>query len=260
MSYLSYDEKKEIKEKIKELKKLDLKEKQMDQESIERILEEIYDFRNHGKEDKSEIEKRNKNYPYIPFSRKLFTEMILVLQRKYHKKSFVDVGCGIGDKVILAELFGDFDSVTGIELNTTTYYVAKYFCLVGEFPFQEFEDYFKPRERLKKGQKFHPLEAKVKREIINIDAFKYDFSKHDFIYMYSPISDNSVLEKLYIKILKEIPKGGILLEVLHPHRIVDIIEQKFKNVKLTNYLNFKYSNLFIIKRTEKGYSLHDITF
>ncbi|PNX51833.1 MAG: hypothetical protein BV456_01775 [Thermoplasmata archaeon M8B2D] len=255
--YLSYDDKKEIKDEIGKIKNYDFKSREPGFNSItERILNTIFSHKNHGKEDKSDYEKENGNYPYVPFNRGMFTQIIVFLQKKYHKKSFIDVGCGIGDKVILAEIFGDFKSVTGIELNTTTYHVAKYFIDTGLLPFQRNEDYFK-KEMLHGHEIF--TTAEIKREILNINAFDYDFSQHDFIYMYSPISDNKILKKLYLKILKEMPIGGILLEVLGPEIIVNVIKKEFKNLSLKN--NSKYDSHFvnvIIERTETGFNINDV--
>lgn len=180
-------------------------------EIVDRILRSVYDYKLHGLEEKSEQEKGH--YPYVPFSREYFIELIIENQNLYNKKSFIDIGCGIGDKVILAEIFGNFDSVTGIELNLTTYQVAKYFCLIGQLQFQAFSDYFKEERGYR---------PKIKREILNVNAFDYNFSQHDFIYMYSPIHNSDLLGELYKKVLLEIPIGGIILEVLHTQHLVNV--------------------------------------
>jgi hypothetical protein len=209
-----------LREEIKKLKSdvNSVNENGYRQLSVSReILKEIYNYRTHGMEEKSEVEKGN--YKYIPFNYETFVEMILVLQKKFHKKSFIDIGCGIGDKVILAEIFGDFEKVTGIELNETTYHVAKYFCLIGQLPFQNFDDYFK-KFHLEKGK----LTAKTEREILHENAFDHNFSEYDFIYMYSPIQDGKLLRKLYEKVLLEMPIGGIILEVLTSWLLIEVLE------------------------------------
>jgi hypothetical protein len=60
-------------------------------------------------EEKSEEEKEIAAYEYIPYSRTGFVKLVKVVKNKFKPKHFIDIGCGIGDKVLLAYLFGDFD-------------------------------------------------------------------------------------------------------------------------------------------------------
>jgi hypothetical protein len=168
------------------------------------FLAGVYDYRRHGKEEKSKKEMENGYYKYIPYSRDSFINLVVDIQKKNKAKRFIDVGSGIGDKVILAYIFGNFDKVSGVELNETTYHVSKYFLEGGMLPFEKRKDYFKDKKE---------LEPKTKINLLNVDAFDYDFSNDDFIYMYVPISTSSIMHKLHLKILKEMPIKGIIVDV-----------------------------------------------
>jgi len=139
-------------------------------------------------------------YPYIPFSVEGFVAAIdraMWMSGEYGRHrdfqyphpvrgnvSFIDVGCGVGDKLALAKLVMGFNDVTGIECVHQTAAVAK--------------------KRLGKHQ----------IAVLEMDAFEYDFSPHNLIYMYHPIADNCLYAQLYAHIAKTIKPGAMILEVM----------------------------------------------
>lgn len=232
-----YDELDNKREKIKEIiSEVRSGKKQIHHDSIEKILTTVFDYRVKGNEIKSKVELKGKYFKYIPYSREHFADLIIRIQKKHKCKNFIDVGCGIGDKVILAYLFGGFDRVTGIEYNETTYHVAKYFILDGMFTFENFTSYYKPIKGNKLPKNSWDVDdtkiaPKTKKEIIQGDAFNYDFSGHDFIYLYVPIGDYEIMQKLHDKIVLEMPIGGIIIDVGAMTSVKKAVE-KIKNVKI----------------------------
>ena len=228
-----------IRERITQIKN---KKEEVSNYAISRILNSVYDYRIKGGEDKSKHEKENGYYEYIPFSRKRFIRILIDLQKEHNCKNFIDVGSGIGDKVILAELFGNFERVTGIELNTTTYHVAKYFLEKGMLNFQKNSDYFKDTKKLIK---------KTDRILINMDAFDYNFSEDDFIYLYVPIHDEKIMSELHKKIVLEMPIGGIIIDVglmIGLEKVIERLDKvriyKEKKVYAVNYFKKISENSF----------------
>lgn len=138
-------------------------------------------------EIKSEKEREGKCFPYIPYEPRAFLEIINRLAHSYDRKKldFIDVGSGIGDKVLLAQLLG-FKTATGVEINEHTSQLAKHFLNVRE-------------------------ENNI--TLINKDAFDLDFSNYNFIYMYRPIQCEKLLAKLHKKVLDEMPVGGTFIDV-----------------------------------------------
>lgn len=204
---------------------------------MDSVLKSVFNYRSRGCEEKSEEETENGHYVYVPWDRNSFTYLVKEIQKKFKLKFFIDVGCGIGDKVILAYFFGNFEKVTGIELNETTYHVAKYFVTKGMFDFERYEEYYKVKKDFKGWEFPKERRVKIKREILNVNAFDHNFSEYDFIYMYVPIRDSKVMEKLYHKIFKEMPIGGIMIDVSgFPisalNKLPDI---KIKNKKRNSY-------------------------
>ena len=126
--------------------------------------------------EKSEI--RSKYYfHYIPYNLESFYRILEFFKQNYPQfNNFIDVGCGIGDKLLIAKNLFNYN-VTGIEYSSYTYKIA-----------QEVGD-------------------KYDFNVVNIDAFDFDFSPFNLIYMYSPIRDNELMNKLHDKVLCELNKG-----------------------------------------------------
>lgn len=96
---------------------------------------------------------------------------------------FVDIGCGIGDKLMLMhEVIKGIPNLTGIEYNLST---AR-----------------KAREVLKD-----------KAKIIRKDAFKLTYEGYDLLYMYCPIMNVNKMADLYTHIASTMHVGAWLVEV-----------------------------------------------
>lgn len=106
-----------------------------------------------------------KLYHYIPETG--YQNILNVLNKYGKKRSFLDVGCGIGDKLYLADvLYGQCKSVTGIEINETYVHIANYLKVLNN------------------------LDYTVK----HADALEYDYSDYSFIYMFHPIQNKSLMK------------------------------------------------------------------
>lgn len=143
-------------------------------------------------ETKDEYEKKSHNYPYIPYDPTHFVKIINFV--KGNTEHFIDLGCGIGDKLILAKRFCDFKYVSGIEYNNHTFELAKHFISIesrqGIYGFN-----------------------KIEYNLIHDDFFNQNFSEYDFIYMYVPIADKPLMLNLAKKIIREMPIGGRAIDV-----------------------------------------------
>jgi protein-L-isoaspartate O-methyltransferase len=135
-----------------------------------------------------ETRTNNGHYHYIALSNHAFvTNFLRSIYEIYgHRESFIDVGCGIGDKTLLAWLSGLFDKCYGIEYSQLTYEIA-----------------FKSFERLG-----------LYDRIISGDAFEHNFEPYDTIYFYCPISDTEGMHKLYKHIFGQIKRGSVMKEML----------------------------------------------
>ena len=140
---------------------------------------------------RSRSNKQNEegHYCYVPLDTKKFVSRFLrPLYEKYgERKSLIDVGCGIGDKLLLAWLSGLFEKITGIEYERLTAGVACY----------SFINLHSPRIR-----------------IIHGDAFEHNYENYDTLYFYCPIGNPKVMGELYIKIFDTIKCGSIMMEML----------------------------------------------
>lgn len=143
-----------------------------------------------GSEGKSKFDSySNDQFPYIP---SYFTELFSKGSRHIHPEflkgtEFIDIGCGIGDKVILFHLLSGMNS-TGVEYDFYTYRIA---CTVA--------NYF-------------PTKAQYKLRFIHEDAFKMSYEKYDRIYTYRPLKNTERLKEFYRHILSSIKPGTIWLE------------------------------------------------
>ena len=138
-------------------------------------------------------------FRYVPSNRDRFVRY--TLDAFSDKKNFIDVGAGYADKVALAYEYGDFDFVNGIEMNHYTYSVSLF--LLDNF---YGEDVLKSHDRHVSQWEHHKI------MLTRGNAFDYDFSEHDAVYMYMPIHDREILERLHVHVLNTMPKGGVLYE------------------------------------------------
>lgn len=125
------------------------------------------------------------HFPYIPYYIEEFLKRMrramLHVQGEPH---FIDVGCGIGDKLFLARELLGIQKVSGIEYNSQTFATAQ--------------------------QKFGGLCT----TLINGDAFDLDFSPYNLIYMYCPIERSPRMSNLFLHIARTAPVGAVIAEML----------------------------------------------
>ncbi len=136
----------------------------------------------------NKVREDDGHYHYIALGNGAFVDNFLrPIHKIYgHRKSFIDVGCGIGDKILLAWLSGLFDECYGIEYSKLTYEIA--YKIFGKL-------------RLYDG-------------VIYGNAFGYNFEPYDTIYSYCPISDGETMHRLYVHIFGQIKRGAIMKEML----------------------------------------------
>jgi hypothetical protein len=143
------------------------------------------------------------HYPYIPLDYGMFFRLLGCLEKV---GKFIDVGCGIGDKVLTANLvFGA--EAEGIEYTPQTYYIGKYYLdKLGKYPVTHWDS--KPPET----------------KLIFGDAFDHDFKKYDTIYLYHPICDEQLMHKLYLHIFKTMKNGAVMIEAMTGQSLQDAVE------------------------------------
>ena len=185
--------------------------------------------KNNGKDKK---QKDERHYPYIAYNTdKFIQDVLLSTYEKFgRRKSFVDVGCGIGDKVFLAWLSGIFDECIGIEYEGFTSSIAMGIA-------QEGLSKFRPHLSIENGhicsEKFRKSEEiPIDFGIINADAFDISYRNFDTIYLYHPIADEDLMEKLYEHIFNTMHSKAILLEMMQDNglqrAVGNINEERFK--------------------------------
>lgn len=115
-------------------------------------------------------------FKYVPSDARILHEKLSGIEQG---KTFLDVGCGIGDKCLIAEkVFGL--KVTGIEIDTNLIEIAKTFI----------------------------------DDVIEINAFDFnDYNKFDIIYMYQPYRDAEKQKQLSDLIKSKKKQSAIFIEV-----------------------------------------------
>lgn len=156
-------------------------------------------------------------YPYIPFSPTKFYKKIKNLAVNYKIKSFLDVGAGYGDKVLIAKEI--IEKADGIE------YVKEYVKVAKSFGI----------------------------DLIHADAFEFqNYKDYDLLYMFHPIHSEELYAKLVTHLLEEMKAGGYLLEVYDPHReFIDIVKRNKDKFNL-RIISSSYNNGTLIKKKIKG--------
>jgi hypothetical protein len=175
--------------------------------------------RSNSSEKKNSFEGKEGHFSYIPYSKEGFVSKIRAINRTFPgNKSFIDVGCGIGEKLLFAHVFGKFDSVTGIEYNKHTFELFAYFFSKHFYLDSTIKSYTANRNRtIKIIENDKKLESLVKKtvvcKIIKGDAKKLNYSKYDTIYLYKPISDSESMWEVYRRIVKTAPIGAVITDV-----------------------------------------------
>ena len=142
-------------------------------------------------ETKDTREKEGHYYSYIPYDELNFVDVVLLPAltlftadgKNDHKPRFIDVGSGIGDKVLLAHLLGF--KASGVEYNQDTYSLSKYF-----------------------------LRDWDHIDLYRGDALEFGFTDYDVIYMYCPIADSTLMTKLHFRVMDQMPVGSVMIETL----------------------------------------------
>ncbi len=145
---------------------------------------------------KDKLATEQGQYTYIPPPMYSFDNILKYIETKYGKrKYFFDVGCGIGDKALLAYISGLFEQVGGIEYDETSFNVANY-----------------KTSRLinYKHRMNYPQSNKTVSKFILGDAFTHNFSTYDTIYLYCPIKTHEGMSKLLSHIYDTMKKDSII--------------------------------------------------
>ena len=196
-------------------------------------LDYIFDFLfrvNYFKISEEKAADEDGFFPYIPYDPISFSRL-LAKTKKYHKKNFIDIGHGTGQKILLAGLYGDFDSISGIEYNKLTYRISQTILL------HIFNGYLN-------NNQYNPKLSLQER-----NALYHDYSKYDYIYMYKPMSDEKLMHELYKQVLSTAPIGALIVNVLDFISVFDLTEFKFK---MTKEFRNEYSYAFILIKTGKN--------
>lgn len=188
------------------------------------------DFRNMSEEGNAEIGY----YPYIAYSREDFARKLEIIMEKAGPiNRFLDVGGGIADKALIAYLSGIPYSIS-IEFCEKLCEKARRSLPFGKITYinEGVNSYnYKKLAELNKNGVFpgdKDLKKKINKRLIvyNTDAFDYDFSYEQLVYLYVPISNHTKMKQLWIKIWNEIPKGAIILEVGEFRNMVETLRRE----------------------------------
>ncbi len=127
--------------------------------------------------------------------------------------NFIDVGCGLGDKVFFMSIISDM-KCHGIEMDYMSAHLASYLNDCSEHP------------------------------IFCDNALNHDFSDYDRIYTYQPINPCTQegcedLYKLYKHIFDTMPINGMWLEMLFNYPLNKLIEENKDKIEKVSYNMFK---------------------
>lgn len=169
--------------------------------ALELLYRKVYgrssiQLRHLGGERKDSVAKDQHHYPYIAFSPLFFADRVEWLLNKYphlRKTKFIDIGCGIGDKVLIAKVLFDLDAY-GVEYTPFSHSVGTW-CLHHEY---------------------------MDNRLILGNAFDMDYGDYGFIYTYSPMVSASAMYSLYEHVVKTVPARTVWLEVLE-HMAQDVL-------------------------------------
>lgn len=167
---------------------------------LEEIIRRLEDAYAGDTEEQKEARKQDGQYPYIPLTLSHFCSQMDVvsgLLGPYYedraRKKFVDVGCGIGTKVLIAQSYGP--EAHGIECEPR--YVEKAKALMSL------------------------TGADASKYIHQADATKCGYSMYDVIYFYCPFFNPQFEVKLENHLVKSAKKGAYFLANLKQSPIWD---------------------------------------
>ncbi len=113
--------------------------------------------------------------------------------------SFIDVGAGIADKVLVAYALNLFDKVSGVEYTAHTYELSKHHL-----------SWLLNRA----SSLMLPDRSRPQIELMQDDAFNISYEDYDVIYMFNPMSRVSKMKQLYAHIVSSMSVGAVLVEVM----------------------------------------------
>jgi len=123
--------------------------------------------------------------------------------QQFHGLKFLDVGCGVGEKVYLASLFGL--TTFGLELREPLIEEGKkLFKSIGHYIERDQPDGAR-------GQYNYPLRTNC---FIQGNALEYDYKDFDILYFYCPLFNPELQQKLELQIAKTAKKGAIVIPAL----------------------------------------------
>jgi SAM-dependent methyltransferase len=142
--------------------------------------------------------------PYIPLSRPVFAQLLLRVRELVGRRDrerlarFVDVGCGLGDKVFLAKVLG-FEG-HGIEYDQRLVRRAKRLHAMRE---SRAKAYAAPEVTC--GWEGAPLTVYAK------DALEFDYGEFDVIYLFRPFADDALEARLEERIWRQARPGAVVV-------------------------------------------------
>lgn len=149
---------------------------------------------------KAEMARKKKagEFEYIPFAMESFIEQMKaardLLEPQVSDRSFIDVGCGIGTKVIVARDF--FRHCYGVEITPS---------------------YVKVALKLLASANKH-IHGDTKGTIYKQDAFKHSLAPYDVIYFYCPLALSELEQRLEEHIVNTAKVGALLIGNLKRHQ------------------------------------------
>jgi len=174
------------------------------------FTEIIFGYRNtEYEEEKDSFAKSEGHWPFIASWGKDFVrEMRELVELDGIKiKTFIDIGCGTGEKVFLAHYLFNLDSF-GVEYTPQTFFVAEHLLRnLGGAAFST-----KDEKKFNDAKRLDFINPHM--YLLNYDAKKLDFSGFDLIFTYMPISKEESLWELYHVILSTMDIGSYWYEFM----------------------------------------------
>lgn len=135
-------------------------------------------------------EERATHYHYIAYHPESFHSKLLAYGALDVPGRFLDVGCGLGEKVFLAYALGRFAQCDGLEYDSRM-------AAVAEFLFESVA-----------GDTRYPLT--VRRG----DALAFEqYGDYDVVYMYRPFRDRALMRRLLERVTAQLRPGAMVMDV-----------------------------------------------
>ena len=166
-------------------------------EYYENVINNLEKLLANDSQEDIDAKRKAGQFEYIPFRVCDFITQITAARKMLKGPNyetnykFIDVGCGIGTKVLLAREY--FDAY-GIEI--TNKYVERARALL---------------IASKSSRWSKPNVAELCAKIIEGDALEHDYREYDVVYFYWPIRHSETQVKLEQHIIRTIKKGGIVI-------------------------------------------------